>query len=53
MILFLVMVSQMAWSLRPFFYYPGGSFLLFAGGGNVFSGIGDALGEFLGFWTVR
>jgi hypothetical protein len=53
MILFLIMVSQMAWSLRPFFHYPDGSFLLFAGGGNVFSGIGDALGEFLGFWTVR
>lgn len=52
-ILFLVMVSQMAWSLRPFFYYPDGSFLLFAGGGNVFTGVGDALGEFLGFWTVR
>lgn len=52
-ILFLIMVSQMAWSLRPFFHYPGTSFLLFGGGGNVFTEAGHAIGEFLGFWAVR
>jgi hypothetical protein len=51
--LFLFMISQMAWSLRPFFYYPGTSFVFFAGGGNLFSGIVNALAEFLGFGTVR
>ncbi|MCL4302655.1 MAG: actin-binding WH2 domain-containing protein [Anaerolineae bacterium] len=52
-ILFLFMISQVAWSLRPFFYYPGTSFTLFAGGGNLLTGIFGALGEFLGFGVVR
>lgn len=52
-LLFLFMVSQVAWSLRPFFHYPGSSFLLWAGSGNLFTGIGHALGEFLGFSTTR
>lgn len=52
-ILFLFMVSQVAWSLRPFFHYPGSSFLLWAGSGNLFTGIGHAVGEFLGFSTTR
>jgi hypothetical protein len=52
-ILFLFMISQIAWSVRPFFYYPGTSFVLFAGGDSLFTGIGHALGEFFGFWAVR
>ena len=52
-ILLLFMISQIAWSLRPFFYYPGASFVLFAGGGNLFTGIFNAIGEFLGFGIVR
>ena len=52
-ILLLFMISQIAWSLRPFFYYPGTSFVLFAGGGNLFTGIFNAIGEFLGFGIVR
>jgi hypothetical protein len=52
-ILFLFMISQIGWSLRPFFYYPGTPFALFAGGGNLFTGIFNAIGEFLGFGIVR
>lgn len=52
-ILFLFMISQVAWSLRPFFHYPGTSFLLWAGSGNLFTGLGHALGEFLGFSIIR
>lgn len=52
-LLFLFMISQVAWSLRPFLYYPGTTFTLFAGGGNLLKGVGAAIGEFLGLWTVR
>jgi hypothetical protein len=53
-ILLLFMISQLAWCLRPFFYYPGASFTLVVGSsGNLLKEFGSAAGEFLGFWTVR
>lgn len=52
-IILIIVISQMAWSLRPFFHYPGTDFTLFVGSNNVFTQIGSAIGEFLGFWVVR
>ncbi len=52
-VVFILMISQMAWSLRPFFHYPGAPFTLFVGSSNLFTEIRSALGEFLGFWVVR
>ena len=53
-LLLIFMIAQLAWSLRPFFYYPGSSFAFIVGdGGNLFKEIGLALGEFLGFSVTR
>jgi len=52
-LLFMLIVSQIAWSLRPFFHYPGATFSLFAGSGNLLGNLGGALGELFGFWVVR
>jgi len=52
-VIFLVVISQLAWALRPFFHFPGAPFTLFVGGGNLFTDVDGAIGEFLGFWLVR
>jgi hypothetical protein len=53
-ILLMFMIAQLAWSLRPFFYYPGSSFALIVGdGGNLFRDVGQAVGEFFGFSVTR
>lgn len=52
-IVFILVISQMAWGLRPFFHYPGTPFTPFVDGGNIFTEAGSAIGEFMGFWVVR
>jgi len=42
-VMFLLVLCQMAWSLRPFFHYPGAPFLLLAGSNNFFTQIGPAV----------
>jgi hypothetical protein len=46
--------SQMAWTLRPFFGYPGAEFELVRQlGGNFYLDVLGSLGEILGFFIVR
>ena len=50
---FIFVISQMAWGLRPFFHFPGSSFMWLVGGSNLITDFFQAAGEFMGFWVVR
>ena len=53
-ILYAVVGSQMAWTLRPFVGAPSLPFELFRNlGGNFYSNVLGSIGEILGLWVVR
>jgi hypothetical protein len=52
-VLYAFVVSQLAWTLRPFFGAPGLPFEPFRDlGGNFYANVFASLGELLGFFTV-
>ncbi|NLG29020.1 MAG: actin-binding WH2 domain-containing protein, partial [Chloroflexi bacterium] len=53
-ILYAIVGSQMAWTLRPFVGAPSLPFELFRDlGGNFYSNVLGSIGEILGLWVVR
>jgi hypothetical protein len=53
-LLYAIVGSQMAWTLRPFVGAPSLPFELFRNlGGNFYSNVFGSIGEILGLWVVR